>query len=168
MLSKVLSKSDCAACKFCCSFRRQSLWETPIFDQKSVEKLQKLYPNAKFRPVTTSIPGNFFTVDLMHLYKTDNPEEEAPCPFLQDGTGCVLPPELKPFDCSIWPIRVIQKDDSLKLVLTPTCQAINKIPFEQIKAFVNSELKEKILNHTKNHPEIIKTSCDSSFFKELF
>jgi len=28
MLSKILSRKTCASCKFCCSFRRQSLWET--------------------------------------------------------------------------------------------------------------------------------------------
>ena len=40
MLSKILSKSECASCKFCCSFRRKSLWETPIFTKTEVEKIQ--------------------------------------------------------------------------------------------------------------------------------
>ena len=41
MLSTILSKKQCAACKFCCSFRRQSLWETPLFPPEVVEKLSK-------------------------------------------------------------------------------------------------------------------------------
>lgn len=41
MLSKILKKSDCASCRFCCSFRRQSLWETPLFDLETKERLEK-------------------------------------------------------------------------------------------------------------------------------
>ena len=39
MLSKVLSKKSCADCRFCCSFRRCSLWETPLFPKEECEKL---------------------------------------------------------------------------------------------------------------------------------
>ena len=39
MLSKVLSKESCAECRFCCSFRRCSLWETPLFPKDECEKL---------------------------------------------------------------------------------------------------------------------------------
>ena len=104
MLSKILKKSDCAACRFCCSFRRQSLWETPIFDAESVEKLRKLYPHAKFRNEGTES----FTFDISDQYKSSRNEEEAPCPFLDAEKGCILPPELKPFDCSIWPFRAVR------------------------------------------------------------
>ena len=41
MLSKVLSKETCAKCRFCCSFRRCSLWETPLFPKNECEKLSK-------------------------------------------------------------------------------------------------------------------------------
>ena len=59
MLSSILAKTDCAACKFCCSFRRSSLWETPVFDEADFEKLKELYPAAKFRdrPVAGKIQG---------------------------------------------------------------------------------------------------------------
>ena len=116
MLSSILKKSDCAECRFCCSFRRQSLWETPIFDQATVEKLRVLYPTAKFRPVgnaasvtSAGTPASSFTFDISDQYKTNDPEEEAPCPFLEANRGCILPPELKPFDCSIWPFRAVRR-----------------------------------------------------------
>lgn len=142
MLSKILSKSDCAACKFCCSFRRQSLWETPLFEWRE-------------------------PLNLLPLYKTENPDEEVPCTYLKDGEGCTLSDEKKPFDCKIWPLRVVNDKESgeLKIVLTPTCQAINKLPIQTIKDFVNTELKSKILSYAKNHPEIIKE--DTSFFISL-
>ena len=116
MLSSILKKSDCAECRFCCSFRRQSLWETPIFDQATVEKLRVLYPTAKFRPAgkaasvtSAGTPASSFTFDISDQYKTNDPEEEAPCPFLEASRGCILPPELKPFDCSIWPFRAVRR-----------------------------------------------------------
>ncbi|MBP5568082.1 MAG: hypothetical protein J6X54_02550, partial [Treponema sp.] len=76
MLAKILSKSDCAACKFCCSFRRQSLWETPVFNKEDKDKILEKYPDVKFRQT-----GNSYTIDLYSSYKTDNPDEEALCPF---------------------------------------------------------------------------------------
>ncbi len=161
MLTKILSKNDCAKCKFCCSFRRQSLWETPVFDEETKFKLEKEYPQAKFIK-----RNDFYTINLSENYKTDNPEEEAACPFLKDGTGCTLNNDDKPFDCKIWPLRIIKsQNNELKIVLTPTCQAINKISLETVKDFVNSDLKEKIFDYAKNHPEIIKD--DSDFFTKL-
>lgn len=141
MLSKILSKSECAACKFCCSFRRQSLWETPVFEWR--ERL-----------------------NLLPEYKTDDPEEEVPCPYLVDVTGCSLSDDKKPFDCKIWPLRVIKNTNKeLQIVLEPTCPAISKLSVEQVRSFVNSELKEKILSYASKHPEIVKE--DSDFFIKL-
>ncbi|MBQ5491897.1 MAG: hypothetical protein IIT68_07565, partial [Treponema sp.] len=60
MLSKILSKSDCASCKFCCSFRRKSLWETPLFTKESAALLSKKFPSVKFK----SSGSNMLTIDL--------------------------------------------------------------------------------------------------------
>lgn len=142
MLSKILSKQECAKCKFCCSFRRQSLWETPVFEWR--EKM-----------------------DLLPLYKTQNPDEEVRCLYLEDGKGCTLSLQKKPFDCKIWPLRVVKSPASneLEIVLEPTCPALQKLPLSQIKDFVNSELKETILEYANSHPEIVKE--DSDFFIKL-
>ena len=59
MLSSVLSPGECAECRFCCSFRRQSLWETPLFDSETAEKLSVLYPEARFKP-----RGGAYTIDI--------------------------------------------------------------------------------------------------------
>ena len=185
MLKKILSPEKCASCKFCCSFRRQSLWETPVFDEETKIKLERLYPWVTFRKIDENSPENahptpetnssktapasrpFFTIDLSSSYKTQDTDEEALCPFLKNGSGCILPPELKPFDCSIWPFRIIRKkDNTLWLALTPTCREINLIPLEEIKAFAREDLLNPVKNYVKNHPEIIKE--DSSFFVPLF
>ena len=162
MLSAILKKSDCASCKFCCSFRRQSLWETPVFSKEVAEQLQKLFPNARFRAVGKSS----MTIDLLMLYKTNNPDEEAPCPFLDTSNGCLLPPELKPFDCSIWPFRAVRVDDNnISVALTPTCPAINKVSREKIISLLDSGLRKKILEYADSNPDIIKEN--SEFFLVL-
>ena len=162
MLSSILKKSDCASCKFCCSFRRQSLWETPVFSKEVAEQLGKLFPEAHFRAVGKSS----MTIDLSMLYKTDNPDEEVPCPFLDTTKGCLLPSELKPFDCSIWPFRAVRVDDKkVSVALTPTCPAINKVPREKIIELLDSGLGKKILDYAKTNPDIIKEI--SEFFLVL-
>ena len=164
MLSSILAKSDCAACKFCCSFRRTSLWETPIFDKADFEKLKELYPAAKFRKAGTS--GHSYTFDISDQYKTDNPNEEALCPFLDPSRGCQLPLELKPFDCKIWPLRAVRApDQSIKVALTPTCPAINKQPLANIRELAASGLGEQIVEYAESHPDIIKEY--SEFLSEI-
>ena len=155
MLTPILAKSTCATCKFCCSFRRQSLWETPLFAAADLPKLQALYPSAKFRPAGAS--GTSFTFDISDAYHTQDPEEEALCPFLDPDRGCTLPPELKPFDCKIWPLRAVrQPDNTVKVALTPTCPAINKVPLEQVKELASAGLGQQILDYAAKNPDIIK------------
>lgn len=159
MLSSILSKSQCAACKFCCSFRRQSLWETPLFPLKVVEKLSQ--------PNEYGVVGEFRTVDdpqkscagrlvLENNYRTADPEEEVPCTFLDPHKGCILKPEDKPFDCSIWPLRIMNKDGELVIALTPTCPSIGAVPSQALVNLVENSLGDKIFEYAKTHPYIIK------------
>jgi Fe-S-cluster containining protein len=157
-----LKKSDCASCKFCCSFRRQSLWETPVFSKEVAEQLKAAFPDAKFRRVGKSS----MTIDLEKLYKTNNPEEEVPCPFLDSKKGCCLPPDLKPFDCSIWPFRAVRiNQEKVSVALTPTCPSVNKVPREKIMELLNDGLGKKILDYARENPDIIKEN--SEFFLVL-
>lgn len=149
MLSQILSKSSCAACKFCCSFRRQSLWETPLFPPEVVEKLSK--------PNEYGVVGEFRDGQIvLGGYKTADPEEEVPCTFLDLERGCILKPEDKPFDCSIWPLRIMDKDGELVIALTPTCPTIGATLRPELIELVQNGLAQKIFEYAKMHPEIIK------------
>lgn len=149
MLSRVLSKSSCAACKFCCSFRRQSLWETPLFPPEAVEKLSK--------PNEYGVVGEFRNGQIvLGGYRTDDPEEEVPCTFLDPHKGCILKAEDKPFDCSIWPLRVMNKGGELVIALTPTCPTIGATPRPNLIELVKNGLGAKIFEYAKTHPYIIK------------
>ena len=159
MLSSILSKHQCAACKFCCSFRRQSLWETPLFPPEVAEKLSK--PNeygvvGEFCAVVDPQKSCAGRLVLENNYRTADPEEEVPCTFLDPERGCILKPEDKPFDCSIWPLRIMNKDGELVIALTPTCPSIGAVPSQALIELVKSSLGEKILEYAKKHPYIIK------------
>ena len=149
MLSKILSKTSCAACKFCCSFRRQSLWDTPLFPPEAAEKLS--------RENEYGVVGEFRDGQIiLGGYRTDDPEEEVPCTFLDPQKGCILKGEDKPFDCSIWPLRIMNKDGKLVIALTPTCSAIGAVPSKALVELVQNGLGEKIFEYAQTHPYIIK------------
>lgn len=154
MLSKVLSKAVCAECKFCCSFRRQSLWETPLFPIETVEKLQgdgKRFFNCG------EGENRFGRMDLEDRYRTDDPEEEVPCIFLDAEKGCTLSEEDKPFDCKIWPLRIMRKQEGEPVIaLTPTCPEINRQSLDVMEDLVRSGLGEKIYAYAAEHPYIVK------------
>lgn len=149
MLSSILSKTTCAACKFCCSFRRQSLWETPLFPPEVAEKLSK--------PNEYGVVGEFRDGQIiLGGYRTDDSEEEVPCTFLDPQKGCILKAEDKPFDCSIWPLRIMDKGGKLVIALTPTCPAIGAVPNQALIDLVKNGLGEQIFEYAKTHPYIIK------------
>ena len=158
MLSKVLSKEACKNCRFCCSFRRMSLWELP---RVSVDFAYKNVAGVSGQEIKYSFDecngARFAVTDLTSGYLTDDPDEEVKCPFLDDTTGCVLSQEDKPFDCSIWPLRYMEMPDgSLAVTLTPTCPEVNKVPVGDLKDLLNDGLGEKIAEYAKDHSYMIK------------
>ena len=150
MISEVLSRKTCAACRFCCAFRRQSLWELPVFSDEAVAKLSR--PNGY--GATAEFEGN--RPRLEGAYATSDPEEESPCPFLDPAKGCRLEGEDKPFDCRIWPLRVVDRDGTLAVALDPACKAIGAEPPEKLVALVRNGLGKRILEYAAGHPEIVK------------
>ena len=133
-----------------------------MFSKETASELQKLFPKAQFKPAGKQS----MTIELSNQYKTNDPQEEVPCPFLDKTNGCSLPPELKPFDCSIWPFRAVRiNQNEIKVALTPTCPAVNKVAREKIIALLQEGLEKKILDYAASNPDIIKEN--SSFFEVL-
>lgn len=149
MLGKILSRDACAACRFCCSFRRCSLWETPLFFEEEKKRLEG-------RGYAFLQKQGYGLMDLMPLYKTDDPEEETACFFLDPEKGCVLEDDLKPFDCKIWPLRLMNRQGNIVLALTPTCPAVNRISFDALKEFVSEGLAQAIYEYGQKHPQMVK------------
>ena len=186
MLSEILSKATCAECRFCCVFRRQSLWETPLLSEEFMKRYTKgadgsevRYRKYRFTDDGTNVPypeharhcrmfeghgtgmpsedGMIYgQTELSQLYKTDNPEEEVPCPFLDSEKGCTLPDEDKPFDCKIWPLRLMKAEGKLAVCLTPTCPAVNKLPVSRVRELVENGLGEIIFAQGEKEPYMVK------------
>ena len=161
MLSKVLKKETCADCKFCCSFRRQSLWETPLFPVEIFERLRKKdynggKDNNTFFIIEKDKNASYGRMKLDNQYKTNNPDEEVPCSFLDVNKGCTLSDEDKPFDCKIWPLRIMEKDNQWVIALTPTCPTVNKVDIKTMKTLVDNELGQIIYDYAKNNNFIVK------------
>lgn len=153
MLSKILQKETCAGCRFCCSFRRCSLWETPLFPMEVTDK----YVSKGYSFNTFDINGaSCGQLELAGNYKTESEDEEVPCSFLDPNKGCTLDDSEKPFDCKIWPLRIMNKSGSLVIALTPTCPAINEIDIEEVRRLTIEELKTPIVEYAKRNPFIIK------------
>ncbi|MCF0176832.1 MAG: hypothetical protein HUJ94_08335 [Bacteroidales bacterium] len=151
MLKGILSKEICASCRFCCSFRRRSLWELPLFEDAAIQKLGSL------NEYGTVIEFDGRKTPLEARYMTDDPSEEVPCPFLNSSEGCVLNADDKPFDCSIWPLRLMAKGDELVIALTPTCPAVGPTPSPRLISLVNDEgLGERIYEYANSHDYLIK------------
>ena len=97
----------------------------------------------RWQPINVSTKGKDFafaiegTIDIDGNYGTDDPEEEALCPF--NRNGCILGADDKPFDCSIWPLRVMRYNGGLAICLTPTCPVISQKPLEVMRELVNGE-----------------------------
>lgn len=156
MLSKILKKESCAACRFCCAFRRQSLWETPIFTKENEQAIRDDLSLDASSLIPAGKEQEYYRYDLSEKYQTDDSEEEAPCPYLEEK-GCILNDEEKPWDCKIWPLRVMKrKDGEIVIALTPTCPEINKIDFEEVRTFVNESLRDDLFEYAEKHPILIK------------
>lgn len=158
MLKEILSKETCATCRFCCSFRRKSLWEMPLLTKNFIEthKYDEFSNEIEYKRVENE--NECYQVNLVNKYKTSEEDEEGACPFLGEK-GCLLTKD-KPFDCSIWPLRVMKKEDEIFICLTPTCPSINLLPVEKIKTVLKNGLGEKIKEFTQKNPYIIKEYRD--------
>ena len=155
MLGGILKKETCATCRFCCSFRRTSLWEAPVFTYENMLAL-KDDPDFDGSDLTVYLEDyTYAKYDLSDKYKTNDPNEEVPCPYLGEN-GCTLSEREKPWDCKIWPLRVMNKDGEIVIALTPTCPSINRLDFETVKEFVDTNLKKDIIEYANNHPFLIK------------
>jgi hypothetical protein len=64
------------------------------------------------------------------------------CPELGEN-GCKLGDE-KPFDCKLWPFRVMKLGEFTVIALSPLCKKVNDKPLSELAEFVNSQLADKI------------------------
>ena len=154
MLSDLMSADTCAKCRYCCSFKSTSLWEMPTFPADSLKKLAK---DKDFK-YTIEKEGkcSFGRPDISEEYLSANPAEEVPCPFLDTEVGCTLSPEDKPFDCKLWPLRVMRREGHLLLTMSIACPSIMAWELEQLRSYAQEKLRKPVREYVDKHPYIVK------------
>ncbi len=147
MLTSLLKREDCAKCKICCSFDSYDLWETPVITDELVKVIEK------------SIPEKIEYIELngLRLLKLcREPDEDLYyCSLLDKATGCRLK-ENKPFECRIWPFRIMKLDNSQRVItISPVCPVMFCKPLSDVFELA-SALAPKIFSQAEITPEIVK------------
>ena len=145
MLSGLLEKSTCAECRLCCAFDRYDIWELPTLDGETAAKALGINPSVRL-----SVKNNSYSFKVTDL----EGDELFFCPMLSD-TGCVLGDE-KPFECRIWPYRIMSLDDKLVISVAPICEPVFDKPLSELVRFLKGGLADKIFEYASNNPDIIK------------
>lgn len=147
MLTEILSRESCAECKVCCVFDREDCWEMPLIKPDLAATIEKDYPDVKMKKTGVC---NVFEPDF-------GADGLASCPMLTEK-GCKLG-ENKPFDCRIWPFRIMKRDKLLLLTLSPVCETVSNLPVSRISGFAE-KISDKIFEEAKSNPEMIKDYID--------
>lgn len=156
MLKNVLSHNTCANCRICCSFVKADAWESPIFSEDEMKQIlalgvdeKKFKKNAEDKKIT-------YVAD----YHFENDTQILLCPCLDEEKGCILG-ENKPFECSIWPVRIFRDKEGLSLKLAKACPAFaGEKQDSLVKELREHGLAEKILSNWKKQTRIKEDSED--------
>ncbi len=152
MLKGILENSTCAKCKVCCVFDSYDVWETPVFTKEQMDKAVQLKPDIRI-----SQRGNCYSFRIDPLLG----DELFVCPVLDTSEGCMLGDE-KPFECRIWPYRIMKLGENRLIALSPVCEYVNRKPLQDIKDFLKNGLADHIFEYADRYPEIVK-EYDSSY-----
>ena len=145
MLTKILSHETCADCRICCTFDNYDVWETPVINDELKQQILDVYPEQKFISFKNS-----------YLFRMEKPDDQRLfyCPMLSD-LGCVLG-DRKPFDCKIWPFRVMKFEGRTVITLSPICPSVYTKPVSELVSLLRDGLAVKIIEESKKNPDIIK------------
>ena len=145
MLSKILSKAECANCRICCSFDSYDIWETPVVTDEIMQRSLQIDPRVRFSDISGA-----------RLFRMERePDRDLYfCPMLDHEKGCLLGSN-KPFDCKIWPLRIMRFEGRRVIVLSPVCPTIFSRPIKDIAAAAR-ELAPAIFEQADKTPEMVK------------
>lgn len=149
MLTHIFTPADCARCKLCCNFCRSSAWETPALEPRLAQHLQ-----------THGVPleqrADGACTFHLHFVSTD-PQECANCPVLDPEKGCSLPREQRPFECRIWPLRLMHGPlQQTVLGLYQACPALTPDVRQKLIAEATGPLLPSLLAYARQYPLAVR------------
>ena len=146
MLSKILSKEECAKCKICCCFDSSDIWEAPVITKEKADEIVKSY-----NPLQKFVEKDDFSI--LHMEK--EPDEDLYyCSMLNPDKGCIMK-DNKPFDCKIWPFRIMELNGIQVITLSPVCPVVKKHSLEELSELAQ-ELAPVIFTQAEKTPQIVK------------
>ncbi len=146
MLKNILKKTDCADCRICCVFDKYDLWETPVLEDSLKETVSERYPDTAF---IRKEGGWIFRM-------TESADGLYYCPMLDPKSGCKLGDD-KPFDCRIWPYRVMELGGKRVISIASICPVMYAKPLSELCGELEkNNLGEKIAEYAEKFPHIIK------------
>ncbi len=160
MLKSVLSGETCGKCRNCCVFFSKSRWEMPSIAKENAKEIKKLLGDY----AVTEIDKNSFKLKSVIRENLPDNCEEYKCPALDESKGCTLPENLKPIECSMWPLRVMKTDDKIYITLAGGCHAVDEKFIADVTKLLKDGLYDKITDILKNDKSIIR-EYDSSYQK---
>ena len=144
MLTKLLSRCTCAECQQCCIFDSYDIWNTPVLVPEIRNKIRQILPEMEFISTGTE----------SYLFKIHTEAESFSCPLLSTEQGCLLG-EDKPFDCQIFPLRMMHLDSSIVIAVSPLCDAVMQHSMKTLLNFLKQELAETLFAYAEQHPDVI-------------
>ena len=146
MLKNILKSSDCASCRICCIFDKYDIWETPVLDQELKNRVSERFPELSF---VRKGEGWLFRM-------TESEDELYYCPALDPKSGCILGDD-KPFDCKIWPYRIMSLGGRRVISMASICPTMYAKPLSELCAELEKNgLAETIFAFADSHPDIVK------------
>ena len=130
----------------CCCFDSYDLWETPIIEKSTHDRILD-----DFRP-----DQEFLDLEDHYLLKMQKePDRDLYyCSLLDHDKGCIMGTE-KPFDCRIWPFRVMDLNGTRVIALSTVCPVVQTRPLCEIQA-VAKELAPQIFAYADRAPFAVK------------
>lgn len=161
MLGTILKKEVCINCKNCCVFYSKSRWEMPEIPAENADKIREFL---KCENAVKEINGKIKMNGILRDEKCNKRAEEYRCPALDESKGCTLPEELKPIECSMWPVRVMNDGEKIYVSLASTCHGADNYFKNNLMKLLNESLKKDIIGIVKKDKSIIK-EYDQSYEK---
>lgn len=144
MIKDILKPETCAACRECCRFDRYDIWENPVFTIENLKIILKTDPDKQFVPKD----GGF-------IYRPElSADGSFDCAAL-GVNGCMLGDD-KPFDCRIWPFRVMEIGGRQAITLSYLCGEMFSRPLRQLTDVLKGGVAEQIFAYADEHPDIVK------------
>jgi Fe-S-cluster containining protein len=151
-LEGLLTPEDCEKCRLCCYFTQYEIWETPAIDNELKQYVNEKYPDVQFLNSINS--GNCYYFALKQRENT----EFFNCPVLTE-TGCALG-DKKPFECAVWPFRIMELDGKYLISVSALCKPIMKNSLQSITDKLDSGLEAALINYARKNPVMIKKYTD--------